>query len=250
MPEFIDPSILIFVAFGIVGVAVAVTVGFFVVDRITPVVAKLFGGASPVSRLEAEVQRVLPHRRQAEEDEDDDLDDSTASLLSVLPGASIVVDDDDEVVRASPAAYTLGVVIDDAIADERVLEQIHEVREHGGRAQFNVETRTPWQYEHAFDDLGAEAKERRRRRSVTRPNWLKITVGRISDRFVVVMIEDLSDVIRFAQTRDSFITNVSEQLLKPTEALMNLADSLEQGRAGADDLRPSEPDGVGSAPAD
>ena len=84
-------------------------------------------------------------------------------------------------------------------------------------------------YEHAFDDLGAEAKERRRRRSVTRPNWLKITVGRISDRFVVVMIEDLSDVIRFAQTRDSFITNVSEQLLKPTEALMNLADSLEQG---------------------
>ena len=64
---------------------------------------------------------------------------------------------------------------------------------------------------------------------MTRPNWLKITVGRISDRFVVVMIEDLSDVIRFAQTRDSFITNVSEQLLKPTEALMNLADSLEQG---------------------
>ena len=64
---------------------------------------------------------------------------------------------------------------------------------------------------------------------MTRPNWLKITVGRIGDRFVVVMIEDLSDVIRFAQTRDSFITNVSEQLLKPTEALMNLADSLEQG---------------------
>ena len=47
MPEFIDPSILIFVAFGIVGVAVVVTVGFFVVDRITPVVTKLFGGASP-----------------------------------------------------------------------------------------------------------------------------------------------------------------------------------------------------------
>lgn len=65
---------------------------------------------------------------------------------------------------------------------------------------------------------------------MTRPNWLKITVGRISDRFVVVMIEDLSDVIRFAQTRDSFITNVSEQLLKPTEALMNLADS--PNRAG------------------
>ena len=229
MPQFNDPSVLIFVAFGIVAIAVAVLVGFFLMDRISPVVAKLFGGASPVSRLEAEVQRVLPRRRQPEEQTQDDLEDSTALLLSLIPGSSIVVDEDDEVVRASPAAYTLGVVVDDAIANERVLDEIHHVRSSGGRVQFNVETRTPWQYEHAFDNLGDEAKESRRRRSVSRPNWLKVTVGRISERFVVVMVEDLSDVIRFAQTRDSFITNVSEQLLKPTEALMALADSLEQG---------------------
>ncbi|WP_289093862.1 cell wall metabolism sensor histidine kinase WalK [uncultured Bifidobacterium sp.] len=229
MPQFNDPSVLIFVAFGIVAIAVAVLVGFFLMDRISPVVAKLFGGASPVSRLEAEVQRVLPRRRQPEDQAQDDLEDSTALLLSLIPGSSIVVDEDDEVVRASPAAYTLGVVVDDAIANERVLDEIHHVRSSGGRVQFNVETRTPWQYEHAFDNLGDEAKESRRRRSVSRPNWLKVTVGRISERFVVVMVEDLSDVIRFAQTRDSFITNVSEQLLKPTEALMALADSLEQG---------------------
>lgn len=229
MPQFNDPSVLIFVAFGIVAIAVAVLVGFFLMDRISPVVAKLFGGASPVSRLEAEVQRVLPRRRQPEEQTQDDLEDSTALLLSLIPGSSIVVDEDDEVVRASPAAYTLGVVVDDAIANERVLDEIHHVRSSGGRVQFNVETHTPWQYEHAFDNLGDEAKESRRRRSVSRPNWLKVTVGRISERFVVVMVEDLSDVIRFAQTRDSFITNVSEQLLKPTEALMALADSLEQG---------------------
>ena len=43
MPQFNDPSVLIFVAFGIVAIAVAVLVGFFLMDRISPVVAKLFG---------------------------------------------------------------------------------------------------------------------------------------------------------------------------------------------------------------
>ena len=223
MPHFNDPSVLIFVAFGIVAIAVAVLVGFFLMDRISPVVAKLFGGASPVSRLEAEVQRVLPRRRQPEEQTQDDLEDSTALLLSLIPGSSIVVDEDDEVVRASPAAYTLGVVVDDAIANERVLDEIHHVRSSGGRVQFNVETHTPWQYEHAFDNLGDEAKESRRRRSVSR---LQQEIPEADEFFGV---NNLSDVIRFAQTRDSFITNVSEQLLKPTEALMALADSLEQG---------------------
>ena len=65
--------------------------------------------------------------------------------------------------------------------------------------------------------------------SVHRPNWLKVTVGRINEQFVIVLITDVSDVIRFAQVRDSFITNVSEQLLGPTEALAKLADSLESG---------------------
>lgn len=228
---FDDPSILIFIAFGIIGVALVAVAAFFLMDRITPVVSKLLGGASPVSVIDSKLHHVMPRRRQGDDGERDDLDDAAAALLSILPGASVVVDDSDEVVRASPEAYALGVVIDDAVADGRVLDEIHGIRESGGRRQFNLETMTPWQYEHAFDGLDGKAKERRRSRSVTRPNWLKVTVGRIDDRFVVVLLEDMSEAIRFAQVRDSFITNVSEQLLKPTEALSRLADSLERGDA-------------------
>lgn len=61
---------------------------------------------------------------------------------------------------------------------------------------------------------------------VTRPNWLNVTVGKISDSFVVVLINDISDSVRFIQTRDAFITNVSRQLLKPVEALGNLAGQI------------------------
>ena len=64
----------------------------------------------------------------ADDDDNDDLSDDTATLLSMLPGASVVVDEHDEVVRCNPAAYRLGVVSDDAIAQQHVLDAIHEAR--------------------------------------------------------------------------------------------------------------------------
>lgn len=160
----------------------------------------------------------------ADDDDNDDLSDDTATLLSMLPGASVVVDEHDEVVRCNPAAYRLGVVSDDAIAQQHVLDAIHEARKSGGKRQFDLTTDTPERYV-ADQNKGDHVATQ----SVHRPNWLKVTVGRINEQFVIVLITDVSDVIRFAQVRDSFITNVSEQLLAPTEALAKLADSLESG---------------------
>ena len=160
----------------------------------------------------------------ADDDDNDDLSDDTATLLSMLPGASVVVDEHDEVVRCNPAAYRLGVVSDDAIAQQHVLDAIHEARKSGGKRQFDLTTDTPERYV-ADQNKGDHVATQ----SVHRPNWLKVTVGRINEQFVIVLITDVSDVIRFAQVRDSFITNVSEQLLGPTEALAKLADSLESG---------------------
>lgn len=161
---------------------------------------------------------------RAENDAEDDLSDDTATLLSMLPGASIVVDEHDEVVRCNPAAYRLGVVADDAIVEQQVLDAVHKARQSGGKRQFDLTTSTPERY---VADRSRE--DHVDTRSVSRPNWLKITVGRINERFVIVIITDVSETIRFSQVRDSFITNVSEQLLGPTEALAKLADSLEAG---------------------
>ena len=113
---------------------------------------------------------------------------------------------------------------DDAIAQQHVLDAIHEARKSGGKRQFDLTTDTPERYV-ADQNKGDHVATQ----SVHRPNWLKVTVGRINEQFVIVLITDVSDVIRFAQVRDSFITNVSEQLLGPTEALAKLADSLESG---------------------
>ncbi|MBW3093657.1 ATPase [Bifidobacterium sp. 82T10] len=164
------------------------------------------------------------------DDENEDLDDATTALLAMLPNATVVVNQRDEVVRANPAAYMLGIVSDEAIADDGVREAVRLVRESGGRRQFDLTTHTAYSADQAAADE-ANGDEREpgdpvQVQGVTRPNWLKITVGKVGD-FVVVLIDDVSDAIRFSQVRDSFITNVSEQLLKPSRALEQLADSLE-----------------------
>jgi len=179
-------------------------------------------------------------QRDVEDDEDDDtLDDTTNALLSMLSAASIVVDEHDEVIRAHPSAYSLGLVREDAIIDDSVLHAIHEVRSYGGEKQFDLTTTTapastaapkagrPTTREIAKQALVGQSKPVRPA-TVSRPNWLKVIVGRLNERFVVVIISDVSESVRFAQVRDSFITNVSEQLLKPTQSLEALADSLEE----------------------
>ena len=149
-----------------------------------------------------------------------------------------MVDEHDEVIRAHPDAYALGVVRDDAIADDTVASAVHEVRAHGGKKQFSLTTTTlhepkkapkagkPTMREVAKQALIGQSPDKPVT-TVSRPNWLKVIVGRLNERFVVVLVSDVSETVRFSQIRDSFITNVSEQLLKPTQSLEELADALE-----------------------
>ena len=90
--------------------------------------------------------RSLTHRNDDDEhDADDDtLDDATNALLSMLPLASIVVDEHDEVIRAHPSAYSLGVVRDDVIIEDSVLQAVREVRSFGGKKQFDLTTTTAY----------------------------------------------------------------------------------------------------------
>ena len=78
--------------------------------------------------------------------------------------------------------------------EQQVLDAIHEARKSGGKRQFDLTTDTPERYV-ADQNKGDHVATQ----SVHRPNWLKVTVGRINEQFVIVLITDVSDVIRFAQ---------------------------------------------------
>lgn len=167
------------------------------------------------------------------------LEDSTQALLALIPAATVVVNGDDDVVRSSPDAYRLGIVSNDEIANPKIIKAIAQVRRSGGRRTFNLTTRTPieftldaaaespesddWDIEDAEDPGDASHVQAQ---AVSRRNWLKVTVGRIDKSLVVVLIDDVSDSVRFVRTRDAFMTNVSEQMLKPVQALEELAAQL------------------------
>ena len=223
------PSIAVFVVFAIIGLAVVLLVALALVERLEPLVERWLGGVSPAQWFGDVFRRFRKRRRRGgrygEDDDDDDPDDATLSLLSILPSASLIVDRNDDVVTANPQAYRLGIMEDDRIIDEQVLAAVREVRANGGGRLFDVQTTTAQRF---VDLNGSKGEDALSVRGVRRPNWLKVTVGRIDERFVVVLLDDVSESVRFAQIRDAFIVNVSEQLLGPTPALGRLDDELER----------------------
>lgn len=214
---------------------VVVTIAACVAAVIAVTLNDIYHGVNPLRRLTSHPQGGflgLGHRadqRQGQQNVED-LEDSTQALLAMIPVASAVVDDHDDVIRASSAAYTLGVVRDESLCNEDILAAVHEVRSTGGRKQLDITTQTVPQRivgpkGESVQDAGLQ--QVRVINGVSRPNWLKVTVGRINSRFVVVLLDDVSESIRFSQVRESFIQNVSEQLIEPSQALERLADSLE-----------------------
>ncbi len=189
--------------------------------------------------------------KDGEQTDGEALEGSTQALLALIPAATVVIDGDDEVVRSSPDAYRLGIVSNDEIADPKIIEAIAQVRRSGGRRSFNLITRTPtefaldtaaespesddWDLEDADDPGDATHVQAQ---AVSRRNWLKITLGRIDESLVVVLVDDVSDSVRFVRTRDAFMTNVSEQMLKPVQALEELAAQLKT----TSDLDGDDPD--------
>lgn len=227
-------SVGIMVVFGLIALAVAVVVGFALATALHDRMVSRTGNVPLLSMLDARWHRFARSHRHVADEEADDLNDETAALLSMLPICPIVVDAHDEVVRCGPEAYRFGVVRDDAIVEPRVLEEVDHIRESGGKASFDLTTTTS----------GPVPAGERDERQVSRTNWLKVTVGRVGDSFVVVLLNDVSDMVRFARTRDSFIVNVSEQMLRPTLALDRVArdirehaDDAGRVRGDADEVR-------------
>ncbi|PWG60661.1 ATPase [Bifidobacterium catulorum] len=177
------------------------------------------------------------HGRDDDDDDDDELDYETRRLLAVIPSISIIVNDDDEVMIAGAAAYRLGIVDDERIVNDRVLNAIHSVRESGGKRSCELVTETSKRFVDPMVDVGvADGGDDGGDAGVSRPNWLKVTVGQISDGRTVVLINDVSEERRFARMRDDFVSNVTEQLLKPTKALETLGEDLEQDDVDIDQI--------------
>ncbi|SCK05665.1 two-component system, OmpR family, sensor histidine kinase SenX3 [Streptomyces sp. WMMB 322] len=129
------------------------------------------------------------------------------TVLSVLRSSAVVLDESDEVVKASSAAYALGLVRGGRLAVEPMLKMAHETRRDGEIRQVDL-------------DLP--------RRGTGRGEALAVSarVAPLGSRLVMLLVEDMTEARRIEAVRRDFVANVSHELKTPVGALSLLSEAV------------------------
>ncbi|MEG8279228.1 sensor histidine kinase [Streptomyces sp. AHA2] len=129
------------------------------------------------------------------------------TVLSVLRSSAVVLDEVDAVVKASSAAYALGLVRGGRLAVEPMLQMARDTRRDGEIRQ--VELDLP-------------------RRGTGRGEALAVSarVAPLGSRLVLLLVEDLTEARRIEAVRRDFVANVSHELKTPVGALSLLSEAV------------------------
>ena len=129
------------------------------------------------------------------------------TVLSVLRSSAVVLDEGDAVVKASSAAYALGLVRGGRLSVEPMLQMARDTRRDGEIRQ--VELDLP-------------------RRGTGRGEALAVSarVAPLGSRLVLLLVEDLTEARRIEAVRRDFVANVSHELKTPVGALSLLSEAV------------------------
>ncbi|MFI0784914.1 sensor histidine kinase [Streptomyces lydicus] len=129
------------------------------------------------------------------------------TVLSVLRSSAVVLDEADSVVKASSAAYALGLVRGGKLAVEPMMQMARDTRRDGEIRQ--VELDLP-------------------RRGTGRGEALAVSarVAPLGSRLVLLLVEDLTEARRIEAVRRDFVANVSHELKTPVGALSLLSEAV------------------------
>ncbi|KPC93162.1 histidine kinase [Streptomyces sp. NRRL F-6602] len=129
------------------------------------------------------------------------------TVLSVLRSSAVVLDESDAVVKASSAAYALGLVRGGRLAVEPMLKMARDTRRDGEIRQ--VELDLPRRGTGRGDALAVSAR-----------------VAPLGSRLVLLLVEDLTEARRIEAVRRDFVANVSHELKTPVGALSLLSEAV------------------------
>ncbi|MFD5027614.1 sensor histidine kinase [Streptomyces sp. NPDC058373] len=135
------------------------------------------------------------------------------TVLSALRSSAVVLDEGDGVVKASSAAYALGLVRGGKLAVEPMLKMARDTRRDGEIRQAELDL--PRRGAGRGDGLAVSAR-----------------VAPLGSRLVLLLVEDLTEARRIEAVRRDFVANVSHELKTPVGALSLLSEAV---RDAADD---------------
>ncbi len=155
----------------------------------------------------SEREQKRPTRTSLRPDNNAALPPGVDTVLSVLSSSAVVLDESDSVVKASSAAYALGLVRGGRLAVEPMLHMARDTRRDGEIRQ--VELDLP-------------------RRGTGRGEALAVSarVAPLGSRLVLLLVEDLTEARRIEAVRRDFVANVSHELKTPVGALSLLSEAV------------------------
>jgi two-component system sensor histidine kinase SenX3 len=132
------------------------------------------------------------------------------TVLSVLRSCAVVLDESDGVVKASSAAYALGLVRGGALAVEDILMMARLTRRDGEIRQAELDV-----------PRGSAARP-----ATADQLSVSVRVAPLGSRLVLVLVEDLTEARRIEAVRRDFVANVSHELKTPVGALSLLSEAV------------------------
>ncbi|TXL62247.1 two-component sensor histidine kinase [Aeromicrobium terrae] len=130
------------------------------------------------------------------------------AVLSVLSSSAVIVDPSDTVLQASAPAVAMGIVRDDRLVPDELMDLVRQVRRDGQVRE-------------------AEVSLQPRRGSVAH---VHARVAPLTSRLVVVLAEDRTQAHRVEAIRRDFVANVSHELKTPIGALNLLAEAVAEAK--------------------
>lgn len=147
---------------------------------------------------------------------------AAAEVLAILSSAYVVLDASGDVLRASPLAYSYGIVRAaegdyPRLASAELMELAADVGRNGG-----------------FRD---ERLTLRRAAGGDSESVIDVRIGALGEHGALLLADDLTRQVRVEETRRDFVANVSHELKTPVGAITLLAETMEDAAEDPEAVR-------------
>lgn len=134
------------------------------------------------------------------------LNTDAAEVLDVLAAASLVLDSKNQVIRATPGAISFGLVQNQELIHKQLVQIVDKARTTNSTVVEEVSLQTGLRGEKSF---------------------VHVRAAKLSKGFVLLMVEDRTEIRRLEDTRRDFVENISHELKTPIGAISLLTEAIQ-----------------------